>query len=443
MFPSLLSAVRRTPSSSDIVPPPLSQRRRRLRSGAGLLAALSIGLSPLALSAENAYTLDELLHMASSGNRAVLAARNQVEAARAGIRTAGAFPNPEIEYLSGQSRARQIGANAGDLRTITVTQPLPLPGQRGLREEAATAAADAVGADLAGFEAETAARVKLGFYDVLRRDAEIRATQEDAALSEQIRKRIELRVTTGEAPRYELIKADAELLNARKVAASAEFRAQQARAALRQAVGEALPISFRVRGELDGGAPAASSSPLPPLATLREEVLARNPELARARAELQRAERQLSLERSLRLPTLAVRASKEQEPELNSSRVGVVLTVPLWDQRSGPVGEAAAQLARARNTLASQEFALTQSVEAAYRQYEIAAAQVNALEAGIIRQAEAALRVAEAAYRFGERGILDYLDAQRVYRAARNELISARYELAAARIEIERLRANH
>jgi cobalt-zinc-cadmium efflux system outer membrane protein len=58
-----------------------------------------------------------------------------------------------------------------------------------------------------------------------------------------------------------------------------------------------------------------------------------------------------------------------------------------------------------------------------------------------VREAEAALKVAEAAYRFGERGILDFLDAQRVFRAVRNELISARYELSAAVVEIERLSA--
>ena len=67
--------------------------------------------------------------------------------------------------------------------------------------------------------------------------------------------------------------------------------------------------------------------------------------------------------------------------------------------------------------------------------------QVSALETGIVREAEAALKVAEAAYRFGERGILDFLDAQRVFRAVRNELISARFELSAAVVEIERLSA--
>lgn len=434
-------------ASPDATPDPGPSGRFRRRGRIALLAAIAISCaSPALHAAGNAYSLDELLQLATSGNRALLAARNEVDAARAAISTAGAFPNPEVEYLSGQSRARQIGANPGDLRTITVTQPLPLPGQRGLREEAASAVADAAGANFAAFAAETAARVKLRYFELLRRDAEKRAAQEDAALMAQIRSRIELRVNVGEAPRYELIKADAEMLNARKSEASAGLRAQQARAALREAVGELLPAGFTVAGEIhaseggDGSARTTELPPLPPLPALRDEVIAQNPEVARARAEIVRAERQLSLERSLRLPSVSLRASQEQDLELTSSRVGVVLTIPLWDRRSGQVGEASAQLERARNAIAAKEFALAQAVEFAYRQYEIASTQVTALEGGIVLQAEAALRVAEAAYRFGERGILDYLDAQRVFRAARNELISARYELLAARVEIDRLR---
>ncbi|MCP2848931.1 TolC family protein, partial [Salmonella enterica subsp. enterica serovar Typhimurium] len=51
----------------------------------------------------------------------------------------------------------------------------------------------------------------------------------------------------------------------------------------------------------------------------------------------------------------------------------------------------------------------------------------------------AALRVAQAAYRFGERGILDVLDAQRVLQAVRSDLLDARYSVQAARIELELL----
>jgi cobalt-zinc-cadmium efflux system outer membrane protein len=53
------------------------------------------------------------------------------------------------------------------------------------------------------------------------------------------------------------------------------------------------------------------------------------------------------------------------------------------------------------------------------------------------------LRIAEIAYKAGEKSFLEVMDAQRVYRAARNELITAQFELASAWTEIERLRANN
>ena len=69
--------------------------------------------------------------------------------------------------------------------------------------------------------------------------------------------------------------------------------------------------------------------------------------------------------------------------------------------------------------------------------------RIEALSQGSMREAEAALRVAQAAYRFGERGILDVLDAQRVLRSVRADLIDARYQLQAARITLEQLTGQH
>ena len=56
-----------------------------------------------------------------------------------------------------------------------------------------------------------------------------------------------------------------------------------------------------------------------------------------------------------------------------------------------------------------------------------------------MRDAEAALRVAQAAYRFGERGILEVLDAERVLRAVRQDLLLARYQLQASLIDLDSL----
>ncbi|MBP5986185.1 MAG: TolC family protein [Azonexus sp.] len=394
-----------------------------------------LGMSATLVVAQPEYDLAKLESLALESSRAVLAAREQVSAARYAVESAGAFPNPELEYLGGTLRSRGPGGNPGNARSVTLTQPLDLPWRRSARIAAAEAGLLASGAQVRGFEADTLARLRLHFFDVLRREAELKNAREDMALMESVRSRIALRVETGEAPRFELIKAEAETLNAQKSAQAAGFRVEQARSLLRQSVGGGLPADFSLRGQL------SDVPDLPPLEGLRRQLQETSPDLARVRAEMVRAQHQLDLERRQRWPSLALKASMDEDPDTRTSKLGLVVSVPLWDRRSGPVGEAAAQLARARYELEAQEFSLAQQLEVAVQQYEIAEAQVTALQSGIVRQSEAALKVAEAAYRFGERGFLEVLDAQRVFRAARAELITGRYELAAAWVEIERLRA--
>lgn len=397
--------------------------------------ALNCWLASSLALAQPQYDLPQLEALTMGSSRAVLAARDQVAAARYAVEGAGAFPNPELEYLNGSTRSRTPGGNPGEARSIALTQPLDLPWRRAARIGAAEASLEATSAATRAFEADLLARLRTRYFDVLRREAELKNAREDAALMESVRSRIALRVDSGEAPRFELIKADAEALNAQKTAQAASFRVEQARSLLRQVVGAALPGEFRLTSRLRD-VPA-----LTPLTEVRQQLPDLSPDLARARAEMRRAERQLDLERSQRWPNLALKASLDEDPDMRTNKIGVVLSIPLWDRRSGPIGEAAAQLSRTRNELEGQQHALLQSLDVAYRQYEIAQTQVAALESGIVRQAEAALKAAEAAYRFGERGFIEVLDAQRVFRAARAELISARYELAVAWVDVERLRA--
>lgn len=394
-----------------------------------------LGMGATLAVAQPEFDLPQLEAMALSSSRSVMAAREQISAARYAVDSAGAFPNPELEYLGGTSRSRGVGGNTGDARSVTLTQPLDLPWRRSARIGAAEAGLEATTAAVRAFEADTLARLRLRYFEVLRRDVELSNTRDDLSAMEGVRSRIALRVETGEAPRFELIKADAELLNVQKTAQAAGFRGEQARSQLRQSVGGALPADFALRGRL------RDVPDLPPLDGLRKQLAVTSPDLARARSEMVRAQYQLDLERRLRWPNVALKAGVDEDPDMRANKFGLVVSIPIWDRRSGPVGEASAQLARARHELAAQEFSLGQQLEIAVQQYEIAQTQVVALESGILKQAEAAVKVVEAAYRFGERGFLDVLDARRVFRAARAELITARYELASAWVEIERLRA--
>lgn len=379
------------------------------------------------------YTLDRLIELGLQNNRGLAASRAELESAESAIRSAGAFHNPEVEFMSGPQRARVPTAVPGTNQSLTVTQRLDWPQLRSARIDAAKYNYAAEQAELTASQRELIRNIKLRYYEMVRRQAELDAAEQDMVTSSQIQERVSVRVSTGEAPRYELIKADAELLNAQKLVQGARLRLALAANILRTAVGADLPSTMEVLPPTD--IPAE----LPPLGQMQQLALKSNPELLRDRALSQRARSQLALEKSARLPNFALKAGIDQDPEVRSQRVGVVLSIPIWDRRAGPVGEAGAQLRRAELEAEQRELNLKLALEAAYRQVEISRNQVTALESGIVRQTESALKVAEAAYRFGERGILDYLDAQRVYRNARNELIAARFDLRAALIEIERL----
>lgn len=385
------------------------------------------------------YSLPQLLELARASHPALAASRAQVQAAQAGMTTARAWPNPEVEAMAGRQRARMPGAAEGRTNSVSITQKLDLPWQRAARMQAADAAFEGSQAQARSSARDLEAQLKLRFYDVLRREAEQRTAREDVTLVEQIRRRVAVRVETGEAPRYELIRGDAELLNAQRTDQAAALRVQQALAELRRAVGAELPAAFDVDAGPDAESVAVHN--LPPLADLVGNVLATHPDLEADRAAVREAEARLAHERSQRWPSLALRGSVDRQPDLQDSRVGLVVSIPLFDRREGPVGEAVAALERARAVLRDRELQMRQAVESAYRQYEIAQSQVSALESGVVKQAESALRVAEAAYRHGERGILDYLDAQRVFRQARNDLITARADLRTAAVELDRLRA--
>lgn len=396
------------------------------------VAALLLPLSAWAADVQT-YSVEQLIDMGMANNQTVQAAESGVLAAQAGVVSARAFPNPELEVMTGKVRARQPGVAEGSSLMMGVIQRLDLPNVRNAREGVAQSSVAYANSEKMVVTSEVRARIKLAYFNVLRRQEEFKAARANNDLVQEIFNRVKVRVETGEAPRYELIKAETELLNVKRGLQAAKLRVTQAKTALSREVGGALPSEFNVADY--------SVQRLVLVNTDLKSAIANNPYLRLSQADLARAQQQLVLERNLRTPDVSIRADWDREPDINAARIGVQVTVPLWNQRQGPINVAAAQLAQARNRYDALDYNVKQTLTTALKEYEIATTQVSALEEGVMRQAEAALKVAEAAYRFGERGILDYLDAQRVYRATRNDLITARYEQGAALVELERYTA--
>lgn len=143
------------------------------------------------------YSLPQLLELARASHPALAASRAQVQAAQAGMTTARAWPNPEVEAMAGRQRARMPGAAEGRTNSVSITQKLDLPWQRAARMQAADAAFEGSQAQARSSARDLEAQLKLRFYDVLRREAEQRTAREDVTLVEQIRRRVAVRVETG------------------------------------------------------------------------------------------------------------------------------------------------------------------------------------------------------------------------------------------------------
>jgi cobalt-zinc-cadmium efflux system outer membrane protein len=382
------------------------------------------------------FTINDLIVIALESSPQVLAARDQSKAIKGQLSTARAIPNPEFEVGTGQQRSSTGPLTVGNVSSWSVTQPLDMPYTRFPRVNTAEANFRSAEATRIAFEIETISKVQQRFYELMRREAEGKATEEDLSLTKQIRDRMQLRYDVGDTARFELIRAQTEFLNAQIAAESGKLRVEQARSQLRQVVGHMLPAHYLVVSEQ----PRVET--LPPLNILLNEIQTQSPELQKAKADVEASESRLSFEKNSRLPRLAFKASQYNDPNFTDRLYGLQISIPIWDFKGGQVAEAEANASKAKNQFNAQSQSLDQQIETAYKLYQMATYQVKVLDQEVVQLAASAQRIAEVSYRYGERGMLEYLDAQRTFRAARNDLIKARFDLASVVTEIQRLRAS-
>ncbi len=119
--------------------------------------------------------------------------------------------------------------------------------------------------------------------------------------------------------------------------------------------------------------------------------------------------------------------------------LGLSMPIPLWYMRKGEISVARAELARAETEVIRTNVAITKAVTSEFSSYLIALDQLDVFDKGLLNEAEEALRIAEISYKHGESGLLDYLDAQRVYRSVLMEYYQSLFELEASLASLERV----
>lgn len=379
--------------------------------------------------------LDEALALAEKNNPQLAEAGAAVDHAKAGLQSARAYSNPAVEFMGGHQAAKEIstpGVPGGSWR-YAASQMVENPKERRTRQDVAKFDLESNRRHMDGVRLSVSAEVKHAFFDVLWRKQQLQYAQDNLHLVEDLRRRVRLEVEVGEKGKLEQTRAEAEMARAQSAVRNADVQLANARAVLKAVIGLNAQETLDAEGGLDRAVKLAS------LEELRAQVLATHPALAESASINARAGASIENERAKRIPAPTFAAEYERQPDVTYYRFGVNVQLPLWNRRKGEIAAAQADLLRSQAQARSRQLEIVAALERAYDQYEIYDQQVEGLEAGSLREAQAAVEAARNAYKFGERGIVEVLDAQRVLQGVRSDLLDATFARQSALIDLEEL----
>jgi outer membrane protein TolC len=393
--------------------------------------------------AELGATLEGLLAYARERHPELRAMRHEADAAAQRVGPAGALPDPMLQMelrdvtneMSGGS-FNLLPARVGSTR-YQLRQTFPAWGSRDAKRDAAAATADEAARRADATWAELAMRIKTAYARYRQAHESLAQTRALLDLVDRLERVAAARYAGGLAAQQDAIRAQVERTSMLSDLAMLESELRSARARLNGLL--VRPTDAPLAEPRDEGA-------LPALArldaaTLRERVLARNPQLAAEDARIRAAERSKDAVFANRYPmfTLGV-APIQTRNRIGEWELMFEVNIPLQQKtRRSEEAEAAAMLAAAkarREAIATEALALLGENLAALE----AAQRVETLtRASLLPQAEVTLAAALAGYETGKVDFATVLDAQRQIRQARLALIKTRAEARMRLAEIERL----
>jgi len=384
------------------------------------------------------YTLPDIIGLAIEQNPVVAGARAVIDQNTGQRTAAGAYPNPTIKGDGGRGVLKDAGPLTAEIpRSATeymagFSQPIEWPAKRAARQSAADAGLAGASAGLIETRLNLTTDVKVAFYDLLLALRDFELAKNNLGTVEDVRRIVGVRVRLGEAPQFELIKAEVEVLKANQAVTRSENTVRVNRVILSTLTGGALGPTFDVTGEFLVYPVGLA------LDRLTARAMEEHPSIQRLARSIDQADRTVEFERQARVPNVNFNTSYTREYGREGFDVGVSVPTPIWYQRQGEIAgslgvkrKEEAELLRMRNELLRQ-------INQYYQEAQTTAKLIEVLEKGLLRQAEEALRIAKFSFQQGAASLLDVLDAQRVQRQILFDHAQARYELSVALARLER-----
>ncbi len=389
-------------------------------------------------SGQHTYALPEIIGIAIERNPVVAGAIAVIDQSTGQRTAAGAYPNPTVHGDGGRGFLRDAGPLTGPLPQSATeymagfSQPFEWPAKRAARQRAAEAGLAGASVGLIETRLNLTADVKVAFYELLLAQQDLDLARNNLVIMEDVRRIVAVRVRLGEAPQFELIKAEVEVLKANQAVTRGENTVRVNRVILDTLTGGVLGSSYAVTGDFQVYPRDLD------LGRLTARSMQEHPSIHRLARTIDQADRTIEFERQARVPNVSLNTSYTREYGREGFDVGLSVPAPIWYQRQGEIAGSLGAKRREEAELLRTRNELTRQVNQYFQDAQTTAKLIEVLEKGLLRQAEEALRIAKLSFQQGAASLLEVLDAQRVQRQIVFDYAQARFELSVALARLER-----
>jgi outer membrane protein TolC len=350
-------------------------------------------------------------------NPEIQAARAEQEAALQRIAPAGALDDPMLEagVVNLPINSPSFQREDMTMKMIGLSQRLPYPGKRALREDVATKEAESLGHGYRETINRVTRDVKLAYFDLALALENTRLTERNRAVLEQLVQIVQSRYAVGQASQADALKAQTQVAKMTDELIKLARERRVIEAELNRALGRTPE-----RAGLLPQMPGLNETDLR-LDALREGALRNRPQLLAQQSVIEKNAKALELARKEYYPDFEVRFSYGQRDGMPTGErrgdmvsLTFAINLPVW--RGNKLDPRVREAAAMREQALSMYQAQANEVASRLRQ-EVANAEQNLRSAqlyrsGILPQAQLTVESALSAYRVNRVDLMTLLDNQ-------------------------------
>jgi len=383
-------------------------------------------------------SLDDAIRLALQHNHALQALRSTIQQSLAEEITANLRPNPTLgfdaqflpifqpnqltaDYLD---QSAQFDAGIGYL--------FERGRKRQHRLQAAKDQTAVVRSLVSDNERQLVFNVSQQFVDVLLAESTLDFAQQDL---DSFQKTVDIskeRFRVGDISEGDFLKIKLQLLQFQSDVSAAKLAKLQSLAALRQLLGfETVPDDYDVQGALDYQPVRAD------LAGLKNAAAINRPDLRAAQQAVTAAESQYALQKANGKMDITGTFDYSHTAGASSGSFFYNMPLPIFNRNQGEIARAQYAITQAQQQASETTQQVSTDVVTAFANLRTNDQIIQLYQGGYVDQAKQSRDISEYAYRKGAASLLDYLDAERTYRA--NQL-AYRQALASYMLALEQMR---